>query len=215
MRPVDTSRQGASMVDFYDENALSYFKQTAAIDPGGFLSPFIRHIPAGARVLDVGCGSGRDLLWLRKKGYRVRGMERSREMADLARRHAGCEVVEADFETWNFAENPVEGLLLVGALVHIAPEAFGRMLCRVARGVVSGGKILLTLKEGNGQNRLPDGRVFYLWQDQTLQKLLKQLGFQVIYFHRAVSAIREDDVWLTYILEKEDKKRKQGCPLPF
>jgi hypothetical protein len=125
-----------------------------------------------------------------------------KRLAELARKHAGCEVVVGDFESWNFSGNPVDGLLLVGALVHIPHEDVDRILCHITSGLVPGGKALLTLKEGKGTSSAPDGRVFHLWQDSDLRGVLKGTGLEVVYYDRLVSAIREEDIWLTYVLEK-------------
>lgn len=190
------------VVDFYDVNAATYFDKTAFVDPQAFLRPFAERLVPGSRVVDVGCGSGRDLLWLKSRGYQVKGIERSCKLAELARKHAGCEVVAGDFESWNFSGNPVDGLLLVGALVHIPHEDVGRILGHIISGLVPGGKVLLTLKEGKGISRGTDGRVFHLWQDSDLRRVLKEVGLEALYFDRLVSAIRKGDIWLTYVLEK-------------
>jgi SAM-dependent methyltransferase len=193
--------------DFYDVNASTYFEQTVTVDPEGFLGPFADRLVPGSRVLDIGCGSGRDLLWLKSRGYQVKGIERSWKLAELARKHAGCEVVAGDFESWNFSGNPVDGLLLVGALVHIPHEDVGRILGHIISGLVPRGKVLLTLKEGEGASKGTDGRIFYLWKDSDLREILTGIGLEVLYFDRLVSAIRKGDIWLTYVLEKADGGR--------
>ncbi len=198
------------MVDFYDINAVNYYEQTVSVNPKGFLRPFVEYLTPGSKVLDVGCGSGRDLLWLRSRGYQVRGIERSSALAGLARKHAGCEVVEGDFQSWDFSGDPVEGLLLVGALVHIPHESLGSVLCHIIRGLALGGKILLTLKEGEGISRGTDGRMFHLWQDSDLRELLKELALKILYFDRIVSSIRSEDIWLTYVLENTSVGRKMS-----
>ena len=87
------------MPDFYQENFKAYHQKTFSIDPSSFLEPLARRLPAEAFILDVGCGSGRDLLWMKKRGFDVIGFERSPGLAELARDNVGCEVIEGDFET--------------------------------------------------------------------------------------------------------------------
>ncbi|MDZ7760171.1 MAG: hypothetical protein U5L00_07945 [Desulfovermiculus sp.] len=53
---------------FYQNQAQAYFDQTFGVDPSSFLLPLIRHLSPGARILDVGCGAGRDMLWLTNRG---------------------------------------------------------------------------------------------------------------------------------------------------
>jgi len=50
------------MKDFYRENHSKYFERTFNIDPSSFLSPLAAKLSYGAFIVDVGCGSGRDLL---------------------------------------------------------------------------------------------------------------------------------------------------------
>jgi SAM-dependent methyltransferase len=79
------------MSDFYQKNYKAYHEKTFSIDPSSFLEPLARRLPTEAFILDVGCGSGRDLLWMKKQGFDVIGFERSLELAELARENAGCE----------------------------------------------------------------------------------------------------------------------------
>jgi len=73
------------MPDFYQENYKSYHEKTFLIDPSSFLEPLARRLPPEAFILDVGCGSGRDLVWMKKRGFEVIGFERSPGLAELAR----------------------------------------------------------------------------------------------------------------------------------
>ena len=77
------------MVDFYQKNHKEYFESTVGIDPSTFLSPLADRLSPGAKILDIGCGSGRDLLWLKNLGFKVAGFERSSSLATLAQEHAG------------------------------------------------------------------------------------------------------------------------------
>ena len=73
------------MPDYYQENYKAYHEKTFSIDPSSFLEPLARRLPPEAFILDVGCGSGRDLMWMAKRGFEVIGFERSPGLAELAR----------------------------------------------------------------------------------------------------------------------------------
>ena len=47
---------------FYQNQAQAYFAQTFGVDPSSFLLPLIKYLSPGARIWDVGCGAGRDML---------------------------------------------------------------------------------------------------------------------------------------------------------
>jgi len=51
-----------------------YHDQTVSIDPASFLSPLIRCLSPSSVILDVGCGSGRDMRWLKDEGVSADGV---------------------------------------------------------------------------------------------------------------------------------------------
>jgi len=153
------------MSDFYQKNYKAYHEKTFSIDPSSFLAPLAQRLPADAFVLDVGCGSGRDLLWMKKKGLDVIGFERSPGLAEFARDNTGCEVIEGDFETYDFSVISVDAIVLIGALVHVPHERFSKVFKNITSAISDNGSVLITLKEGTGAKTGSDGRVFYLWQD--------------------------------------------------
>jgi SAM-dependent methyltransferase len=114
--------------DYYQAHSAEYHEQTAHIDPTSFLEPLAKHLQPGSRILDVGCGSGRDLLWFKHRGFDPTGLERSPGLARLARNHSGCDVTTADFETFDFACFQVDAVILAASLVHVPNEKLGQVL---------------------------------------------------------------------------------------
>ena len=188
---------------YYQKKYKSYHEKTFTIDPSDFLAPLAERLTAGAIVLDVGCGSGRDLLWMKKKGFDVIGFERSPALVKLARENAGCEVVEGDFETYDFSAISADAIMLIGALVHIPYDRFSDLFKDIIISLSDFGKILITLKEGTGSWTDEEGRTFYLWQDEKAKAIFDSLGFKVCDFSRTVSKIGSGEVWLGYVLEKK------------
>jgi SAM-dependent methyltransferase len=190
------------MQNFYQNNYQAYHEKTFSIDPSSFLSPLAKRLPPEAFVLDVGCGSGRDLLWMKKRGFEVIGFEQSPNLAELARDNAGCEVIEGDFETYDFSSILVDAVMLIGALVHVPHETFPNVFENITSAISDDGNVLITLKEGSGNSTAPDGRTFYLWEDPKLRELFDSLGFKLCDFLSSVSKTGSGDVWLSYVLDK-------------
>lgn len=190
------------MSDYYQKNYKAYHEKTFSIDPSSFLEPLAQRLPPEAFVLDVGCGSGRDLLWMKKRGFEVIGFERSPGLAELARENADCEVIEGDFETYDFSSIFVDGVMLVGALVHVPQERFSEVFKNITVSISRRGNVLITLKQGRGDMTGADGRTFYLWEDPKAREMFKSLGFKVCDFASAVSKTGSGDLWLSYVLDK-------------
>ena len=192
------------MKDYYQENHKKYHEQTSGIDPATFLSPLVQYLTPGSSILDVGCGSGRDMRWLKDRGFRPAGFERSSGLAALAREHSGCPVQEGDFEVYDFSGIDVDAILLVGALVHAPHERLSEILSNIVRALNPRGHVLVTLKEGKKRRDAAGDRVFYLWEDGALRAVFEQLNLTVVDFSRQISKVRKSDVWLGYVLKKQD-----------
>ncbi|MFO7554195.1 MAG: class I SAM-dependent methyltransferase [Desulfobacterales bacterium] len=204
-RPQSTHKPKTlkEMQDYYQENYKAYHEKTFSIDPSSFLEPLVQWLPVEAFVLDVGCSSGRDLLWMKKRGFDVIGFERSPSLAELARENAGCEVIEGDFETYDFSSILVDAVMLVGALVHVPHELFPDVFENITSTIPDDGSVLITLKEGSGNLTAPDGRTFYMWEDPKLRELFDFLGFKVCDFSSSVSKTGSGDIWMSYVLDKK------------
>ncbi len=190
------------MTDYYEINAGDYHARTFSADSSIFLSAFVAFLPPNAQILDIGCGSGRDLLWLKQRGFEPIGLERSASLAKLARRHSGCPVIEGDLETFDFSMGKWNAVMLVGSLVHIPHERFAPLIQKILSGFSLSCVLLLTLKEGNGIIHHADGRTFYLWNDTALREIFAGLSLEMASFSRNVSAITSQETWLGYVLKK-------------
>ncbi|MDY6793188.1 MAG: methyltransferase domain-containing protein [Thermodesulfobacteriota bacterium] len=191
------------MTDYYQKNYRLYHEKTFAVDPSAFLEPLAERLIAGATVLDVGCGSGRDLLWMKNKGFYVIGLDRASGLVKIARQNTGCEVIEGDFATYDFSVISADAIMLIGALVHVPHDRFSDIFKNIIQSLTDFGKILITLKEGIGARTDEVGRIFYLWQDQKARVLFDSHGYRVCDFSRSSSKTGSGEIWLGYVLGKK------------
>ncbi len=190
------------MSDYYAQKYQEYHDKTFSVDPAPFLIPLTANLKTGSSIVDVGCASGRDICWLKERGYHVIGLERSAGLAGLARKHSACRIIEADFETHDFATLSADALLLIGSLVHLPRPKFPVVLKAICRALKTPGFLLITMKQGTGDAADPEGRQFYLWRDEGLRHVFQSQKLTVIDFFRQPSLINADEIWLGYVLKK-------------
>ncbi|MGM0642477.1 MAG: class I SAM-dependent methyltransferase [Thermodesulfobacteriota bacterium] len=188
------------MPEFYDKNHEAYAKSTFSADPSVFLEPFVSVIPPGACILDAGCGSGRDLLWLKNKGFRMTGFEKSAKLAKLACNNSGCPVIKGDFEEFDFSDYSFDAVIAVGSFVHIPRDRLFPVIRNISRGLADKGFFYISVKQGHGVETDDAGRTFFLWQNREIRALLESLCFHVIHFSKNPSALNSKDTWLGYVL---------------
>jgi SAM-dependent methyltransferase len=100
------------------------------------------HLPAGARILDAGCGSGRNMVEFGRHGV-VTGIELSATSVCLAReRHAG-EVVEGSVLEMPFAEDTFDLATSLDVIEHLEDDLLA--LRELRRVVAPGGALLVTV----------------------------------------------------------------------
>jgi len=188
------------MTDYYQTQYQDYFKRTRSLDPSGFLIPLVNRLNVGDTVLDVGCGSGRDLSWLKKQGFQPQGFERSPGLTRLAREASGCEVIEGDFETYDFSGFSVDAILLVTSLVHLPHHRFKAAMANIMKALQPEGWVLLSLKQGEGFRTDDDGRAFYLWSEPELETALSGTNLNIIESTVTLSVKNNEEAIISMLL---------------
>jgi len=158
-------------IRFYDEYAAEYFEQTVEIDVSALRQRFLNRLPAGARILDAGCGSGRDARAFLDAGYEVVAIDASSGMAEQALERLGVEAEVMCFENMPFREE-FDGIWACASLLHVPSEDLPGVLERMEMALKPSGTFYLSFKcgEADGDRK---GRHFH---DMTRQGLIKLLG---------------------------------------
>ncbi|HTW42619.1 MAG TPA: class I SAM-dependent methyltransferase [Solirubrobacteraceae bacterium] len=99
-------------------------------------------LPAGARILDAGCGSGRNMLELARHGP-VTGIELSHTSVELARARGVGEVLEGSLLELPFADDSFELAVSLDVIEHLQDDLAA--LRELRRVVIPGGALLLTV----------------------------------------------------------------------
>ncbi|MBP5565061.1 MAG: methyltransferase domain-containing protein, partial [Lachnospiraceae bacterium] len=71
-------------IDYYNQNAQSFYDNTVVADMSFWRDKFVALLQHGGRVLDAGCGSGRDAKAFIQLGFSVVAFDASRELCKLA-----------------------------------------------------------------------------------------------------------------------------------
>lgn len=83
-------------IEYYNQNADMFAQGTRLVDFTIVQERFRKMLPVGSRILDFGCGSGRDTKYFLEKGYQVAATDGSSELCKLASAFTGIEVKEAE-----------------------------------------------------------------------------------------------------------------------
>jgi SAM-dependent methyltransferase len=140
----------AAIGDFLGEEYLQYGFTQGTTQEVDFLDDLLG-LPAGARILDVGCGPGRHSLELARRGYRPVGVDIAPRFIEIARRRADEEGLAADFIVVDARDLAFDQAF--DAAICLCEGAFGlagdedghgRVLTGVSRALLPGAPFVLT-----------------------------------------------------------------------
>ena len=159
---------------YYDDNAERFFADTAFVDMSAVRARFVAALPPGGRVLDAGCGSGRDALAFRGLGFQVTAFDGSSRMVEMAQAHTGLKVLHMDFSqvAWVAA---FDGIWSCASLLHVSRRELPAVMARLRDTLVPGGVWELSFKGGHGERQV-EGRHFTDLDEAAARALVMEVG---------------------------------------
>src|SRR3954451_6464592 len=117
----------------YNENAASFWEGTRDHDVSQNRTALITHLGGNGpyRILDFGCGPGRDLLAFKERGHEVIGLDGAERFVELAFQQSGCEVWHQDFLNLKLPEEYFDGIFANASLFHVPSQNLPDVLSRL------------------------------------------------------------------------------------
>lgn len=195
-------------VSYYDQNAEEFANATKNVDMAALYTPFLRHIPKNGRILDAGCGSGRDSKNFLDRGYVVEAFDASQKVCALASSHVGMEVVHASFASFCGRLEYYDGIWACASLLHLPIEQLIYAFGKLADMLKPGGALYASFKTAIDETH-SGGRYFIPMEQRTLLDLIQSTpSLQVeSCWHTSDARPKRKDLWLNALALKSQLGR--------
>lgn len=189
---------------YYENHAQDFFDGTVNVDMTSLYEAFTQHLPHGARVLDAGCGSGRDAKAFHEMGYQVDAFDASSAMVELARQHIGLPVQLMTFSEID-SKAQYDGIWCCASLLHVPSSGLPAVMQKLADALKPGGVWYVSFKYGNGE-RVQGERRFTDLDEEGLRMGISNITDVAITSLWVTKDYRQErsERWLNGILHKKN-----------
>lgn len=189
-------------IAYYDHNAENFVESTINADVSALYKPFEELLPQGARILDLGCGSGRDSRYFSQRGYEVVAVDPSPSMCEHTRSIVKISVLQLKAEDINFY-NEFDAIWACASLLHVPYDKQKDTMRKIGIALKAKGICYCSWKYGS-KERTDNGRYFADHTEQSLNDLINSIGIFKIYNCWITDDVRIDKCqkWINVILKK-------------
>lgn len=190
-KELTTEEKKKGVIDDYNDIAKEYaeeFFYDKSDDK--YIDLFLQSLD-GIKVLDVGCGNGRDCKYMSEKGFDVNGIDLSTGMLSIAKEKVPNGKFEImDITDITYLDNSYDGIISNCSLFHIPSEELPKTLESFRRILKPNGKLLLILQEGNGEKMVEEpyrpGVHIYMnyFSTEQINNLLQNYDFSISYLEK-------------------------------
>ena len=203
--PTDLSNASTITLGHYNEHAVRFWEGTRDHDVSQNRDTLLQHLRGSApfRILDFGCGPGRDLKVFRDLGHEAIGLEGAERFVELARDYSGCEVWQQDFLKLALPAEFFDGIFANASLFHVPSQELPRVLRELRSALKQDGVLFSSNPRGENEEGWNGQRYGCYYNLETWRELVTAAGFvEITHYYRPPGAPREQQPWLASVWRK-------------
>ncbi len=197
--PDDTTRR---TLDHYDRAAEEFREFTRDHDVSQNINALLAAIEGTPpfRILDLGCGPGRDLVAFTRLGHVAVGLEGAGPLAAMARAASGCDVWQQNFLTLDLPQSQFDGIFANATLFHVPSRELPRVLGELRLSLKPRGVLFASNPHGDNQEGFRGDRYCVFHDLAAWRRYLTAAGFvEIDHYYRPAGLPRAQQPWLATV----------------
>jgi SAM-dependent methyltransferase len=200
--PRETDPVSVRTLAYYEANARSFWEGTRLHDVTQNYAALLGNLEGVPpfRILDFGCGPGRDLAYFRSLGHEAVGLEGSPALAKMAREHSVCEVLEQDFLALSLPQASFDGVFANASLFHVPTVHLPRVLLSLHGSLKPRGVLFSSNPRGDNSEGWHGDRYGAYHDLERWRGFVTAAGFvEIDHYYRPEGKPREQQPWLATV----------------
>lgn len=192
-------------IGHYERRAEAFWQATRDHDVDANRRALLRHLPGRSklRILDLGCGPGRDLAAFTALGHAPVGLDGSPSFCAMARAHSGCEVLQQDLLALDLPSASFDGVFANASLFHVPTRELPRVLRDLHAALVPSGVLFASNPRGDNREGWQGERYGAYHDLPAWRALLTASGFaELEHYYRPPGQPRSMQPWLATVFAK-------------
>jgi SAM-dependent methyltransferase len=195
----------ALTLENYNQHAEDFRAGTRHHDVSQNIAALLRHIKAEPpfRILDFGCGPGRDLKVFAGLGHITVGLDGAARFVAMARADTGCEVWHQDFLALDLPDNRFDGIFANASLFHVPTGELPRVLRQLHATLKPGGILFSSNPRGDNSEGWSFGRYGAYHDLNAWRRHMADARFiELEHYYRPAGLPRERQPWLASVWQR-------------
>lgn len=192
-------------LEWYNRNAIYFSEDTANLEFSENQNVFVSYLNKGAKILDFGCGAGRDSKMFMKNGFDIDAVDGSSVLCENASYYIGIPVKEMLFQELN-VDCVYDGIWACASLLHLNYEELKDVFPKIHKALKDDGVFYASFKYGEFEG-IRNGRYFTDMSEKKFEIFLKEVNLffiEKMWITNDVRKGRENERWLNIIMKKRE-----------
>lgn len=187
-------------IDYYNRNAEEYCEKTLKIPMQSIYDRFESYLKPGDKLLDLGCGSGRDSMYFLSRGFDVLAVDGAMEICKIAEKNIGKKVRTIQFEELDYT-NEFDAIWASASLLHVNRDGLDFVVERILLALRQGGVLYASWKSGT-TDRSVDGKNYTDMTEKDVAELFVKFDVDVLETWVSCDLLSRGNEWINVIVKK-------------